>query len=243
MMIDFIDTINNSEIKSNLRRLIQGKGAFKRFKDYWIEMNYKYKNSEEKLKLILASSSKPRQDIFKNIGLKYEVIKSLVEEKSNSTEPSEYVKDLSKDKANSVASQIDGKAIIIAVDSVIYMNGKIYEKPKNKEEAYQNMKEMSGKITYAVTGVTIKDLYQNKEICFSDTAEVYIKEISDEDIKWYVEHEENLLNRCGYAMLGKASLFLDKVDGDYNTLFGISPSKVYEKLKELNYKISDFELN
>lgn len=195
-----------------------------------------------KLKLILASSSKQRQDIFKNIGLKYEVIKSLVEEKSNSTEPSEYVKDLAKDKANSVASQINEKAIIIAADSIIYMNGKIYEKPKSKEEAYQNLKEMSGKITYAVTGVAIKDLYKNREVRFSDTAEVHIKEISEEDIKWYVENEKDILNRCGYAMLGKASIFLNKVNGDYNTLFGISPSKMYDKLKELGYKISDFEL-
>jgi septum formation protein len=197
---------------------------------------------KEKLNLILASSSKPRQDIFKNIGLKYKIVRSLVEEKSESTEPSEYVKDLSRDKANSVASQINEKAIIVAADSIIYMNGKIYEKPKSKKEAYQNMEEMSGKVTFAVTGVTIKDLYQDKEICFSDTAEVYINEISDEDIKWYVENEENILNRCGYAMLGKASLFLDKVKGDYNTLFGISPSKIYEKFKELGYKISDFEL-
>lgn len=194
------------------------------------------------MKLILASSSKPRQDILKNVGWKYEVIKSLVEEQSDATNPSEYVKDLSRNKANSVASQINEKALIVAADSVIYMNGKIYEKPKNKEEAYQNMKEMSGKVTYAVTGVTIKDLYQDKEICFSDTAEVYIKEISDEEIKWYVENEENILNRCGYAILGKASVFLDKVNGDYNTLFGISPSKLYEKFKELGYKISDFEL-
>ena len=105
------------------------------------------------------------------------------------------------------SSQINEKALIVAADSVIYMNGKIYEEPKNKEEAYQNMKEMS-----------------------------------DEDIKWYVENEENILNRCGYAMLGKASIFLDKVNGDYNTLFGIFPSKIYEKFKELGYKISDFEL-
>lgn len=194
------------------------------------------------MKLILASSSKPRQDILKNIGWKYEVVKSLVEEKSDASKPDEYVKDLSRDKANSVASQINEKALIVAADSVIYMDGKIYEKPKNKEEAYQNMKEMSGKVTCAVTGVTIKDLYQDKEICFSDTVEVYIKEISDEEIKWYVENEENILNRCGYAMLGKASIFLDKVNGDYNTLFGISPSKLYEKFKELGYKISDFEL-
>lgn len=122
------------------------------------------------------------------------------------------------------------------------MDGKIYEKPKSKQEAFKNIKEMSGKLTYAITGIAIKDLYQNKEISFSDTTEVYLKEILDEDIKWYVENEKDILNRCGYVIQGKASIFLDKVNGDYNTLFGISPSKVYDKLKSLGYKISDFEL-
>ena len=194
------------------------------------------------MKLILASSSKQRQDIFKMIGWKYEVIKSLAEESSTATNPNEYVKELSIDKANSVATQIKEKALIVAADTIIYMDGKIYEKPKNKEEAFQNLKEMSGKITYAITGVTIKDLYQDKTISFSDTAEVHIKKISDEDIKWYVDNDKNILDRCGYSILGKASIFLDKVNGDYNTLFGISPSKLYEKFKELGYNISDFEL-
>ena len=66
------------------------------------------------MKLILASTSKPRQDLFDMIGLKYEVVKSLVEEKSTSSDPRQYVIDLSKDKANSVASQINEKAIVIA---------------------------------------------------------------------------------------------------------------------------------
>ena len=197
---------------------------------------------EEKIKLILASSSKARQTIFSYLGLKYSVITSKVEEKSSKKEPHEYVKELSKNKANSVQSQLNEKAIIIAADTVIYMDGKIYEKPKSKEEAYNNLKQMSGRLTYGITGVTIKDLYKNKEICFSDTAEVYINKISDEDIRWYVENEENLLNYAGYAMLGKTSLFLDKIHGDFNTLFGISPSKVYDKLKELGYKLSDFEM-
>ena len=197
---------------------------------------------EEKIKLILASSSKARQSIFNYLGLKYSVITSKVEENSSKIEPHEYVKELSKNKATSVQTQLDEKAIIIAADTVIYMDGKIYEKPKSKEEAYNNLKQMSGRLTYGITGVTIKDLYQNKEICFSDTAEVYINKISDEDIKWYVENEENILNYAGYAMLGKTSLFLDKINGDFNTLFGISPSKVYDKLKELGYKLSDFEM-
>lgn len=194
------------------------------------------------MKLILASTSKQRQDILKMIGLKYEVVKSLVEEKSSETDPEKYVKELSRNKARSVESQIKEKAIIVAADTVIYMDGKIYEKPKSKEEAFQNLKEMSGKITYSITGVTIKDLYQNKEICFADSVEVHLRKISSEDIKWYVENDKDIFDRCGYSILGKAAIFLDKVNGDYNTLFGISPSKLYEKFKELGYKISDFEL-
>ena len=198
--------------------------------------------SKTKLKLILASSSKQRRAIFDLIGLKYEVVTSLEEEKSTETEPELYVKELSRNKANSVEKQIGEKAIIIAADSVIYMNNKIYEKPKSKEEAFNNMKEMSGKVTYAITGVTIKDLYQNKEITFSDKTEVYFRKINEEDIKWYIENDKDIMNRCGYSVLGKAAIFLDKVNGDYNTMIGISPSAVYEKLQELGYKISDFEL-
>ena len=163
------------------------------------------------MRLILASGSKERQEIFNMIGFKYEVIKSLVEEDSKKNDPSEYVKELSKNKANSVASQIEGQAVIVAADTVIYMNGKIYEKPKTKEE----------------------------EICFADVGEVYIKKVDDDDIRWYVENEKAIFERAGYAIHGKAAIFLDKINGDYNTLFGISPSKVYEKLKELGYTMSD----
>lgn len=193
------------------------------------------------MRLILASNSKQRKDIFEKIGWKYEIITSKVKEESNSTNPEEYVKDLAKAKAKSVESQINDKAIIIAADTIICMNGKIYEKPKSKEEAFENLKEMSGKTTYAITGTTINDLYKNKVISFSDTVEVKLKNINDDEIRWYVENEEHLLNISGYAMLGKASLFLDKVNGDYNTLFGISPSKVYNNLKKLGYELKDFE--
>lgn len=195
------------------------------------------------MRLILASGSKQRQDIFKMVGWKYEVIKSLVDEDSKEKDPKEYVKELSRNKANFVAGQIEGEALIVAADTIIYMDGKIYEKPKSKEEAFNNIKDMLGKTTYAITGITIKDLYQNKEICYADTAEIVLKDnITDEDIKWYVEKEDRLLQISGYAMLGKGAIFLDKVNGDYNTLFGISPSSIYEKFKELGYKASDFEL-
>ena len=192
------------------------------------------------MKLILASNSKQRQDIFNMIGLKYEIMASDEEENSNWANPADYVKDLSVIKANSVAKKLKEKAVIISADTIIYMDGKKYEKPKTKEEAFNSMKEMSGKLTYAYTGTTIKDLYKEKQITFYDECKVYIKNMSDEEIMWYINNEQNIFKIAGYAMLGKASLFLDKVEGDYNTLFGISPSKVYNELKKLGYKISDF---
>ena len=192
------------------------------------------------MKLILASGSRRRQDIFNMIGLKYEVVTSDEEENSTAKEPGDYVKELSRTKANSVAKKIKEKAVIVSADTIVYMDGKTYEKPKSKEEAFNNLKEMSGKATYAYTGTTIKDLYQNKEITFCDICKVYIKNISDEDIRWYVENQEYLLDISGYAMMGKAAAFLDKIEGDHNALFGISPSSVYENLKKLGYKISDF---
>lgn len=170
------------------------------------------------------------------------MVTSNVEENSLSIEPKQYVIDLSRNKANSVASQLNDKALIVAADSIIYMDNKKFEKPKDKKEGYENIKKMSGKINYAITGVTIKDLYSNKEISFTDTTEVYFKKVTDEDILWYVENEKYLLNRAGYSIAGKTSIFIDKIVGDYYNILGMPISKLYSKLNELGYSISDFKM-
>ena len=194
------------------------------------------------MKLVLASGSIRRQEVLRKVGLKYEVVKSNVEEHSDATEPSQYVMDLSKDKANSAISQLKEKAIVIAVDTVLYMDGKIFEKPKSKEQAAQNLRAMSGNMVNVVTGMTIKDLYQDKEAIFSHNSEIYLKTLSEDDIKWYVENEKEVLNCAGICIEGKGAMFIDKIVGDFGTTYGISISMIHTKLKELGYKMSDFEL-
>lgn len=175
------------------------------------------------------------------IGLKYEVIISNIEENSDKKIPEEYVMELSKNKVLNVSKKINDKKIIIGADTIIYYNNKIYEKPKTKEEAYNNLKDMSGNLTTAITGITIYDMYKNKIISCYDKCDVLFKNINEDEIKWYIFNEKNILNRCGYVILGKASLFIEKINGDYNTVFGLSPSILFEKLNEIGYKISDFE--
>lgn len=191
------------------------------------------------MRIILASASKQRQDIFNMIGLKYDVITSDVPEESNQTEPDKYVEELSLNKAKSVKKQIKDKAIIISADTIIYSNNKIYEKPKSKEEAYSNLKELSNNKCTAYTGITLIDLYKEKVICSSSKVNVYFNEIKDEEAKWYVNNEKKIFKCCGFVPLGKAALFINKIEGDYNTLLGISPSIVYNKLKELGYSFND----
>lgn len=191
------------------------------------------------MRIILASASKQRQDIFNMIGLKYDVITSDVPEESNQTEPDKYVEELSLNKAKSVKKQIKDKAIIISADTIIYSNNKIYEKPKSKEEAYSNLKELSNNKCTAYTGITLIDLYKEKIICSSSKVNVYFNEIKDEEAEWYVNNEEKIFKCCGFVPLGKAAVFINKIEGDYNTLLGISPSIVYNKLKELGYSFYD----
>lgn len=145
------------------------------------------------MKIILASSSKQRQDILKMIGLKYEVIISDVEEISNEKKPNRYVEELSLNKARSVYKQISDKGIIIAADTIIYYNNKKYEKPKTKEEAFNNLKELSGNKNSAYTGITIMDLYKNKTISFSSKVDVYFKNMTDDEINWYVIMSQKFL--------------------------------------------------
>lgn len=195
-----------------------------------------------KVRLILGSQSRNRREILDMVGLKYEVIKSLEEENSTKTNPQEYVSELSKIKARSVENQLNGKGIIITADTVIALDGKMYEKPKSKEEAELFMRKVSGATTYATTGVTIKDLYQNKKITFSEQTEVKFRKLSQSEITWYINNEENLLNICGYVIKGKAALFIESINGDFNNAIGLPISRVLEELKKLGYEISDFEL-
>ncbi len=194
------------------------------------------------MKVVLASVSKQRRDILDLIGIKYDVIKSGIKEESNEKLPDKYVMELSLNKASSVLSKLKEKAIVIACDTIIYMDKK-YEKPKTKKEAYNNIIKMRGKVTKAYTGVTIIDMYNNKKISYCDTAELKLRnDILDEEIKWYVDNEKNILDRCGYTILGKGIIFVESVKGDYNTIFGLSASSLIKHLKLLGYSIKDFEL-
>ncbi len=193
------------------------------------------------MKLILASGSKKRREIFDYIGIPYEVMKSGIDEHSNYKKPNLYVMDLSKQKGLSVSEKAEENSLIVSCDTIICMNGKVYEKPKTKEEARKNIQEMVGKKTYAYTGVTIIDNKTHKICTYCDKASLKFRDdITQEEIDWYIDHDEYLLERCGYNVQGKGIIFIEKSTGDFNTVLGISAGSLMSHIYQMGYHIQDF---
>jgi septum formation protein len=193
-----------------------------------------------KVKLILASNSKWRKQIINMAGLKCEQIPSSGDPEIEFQNPDDYVMKLAYSKAKEVASRLD-EGIIIGADTIGYLDGKPFEKPKNREEAFNNMKELSGKVNYAVTGCAVIDKYLDKEIVFCEKVKVYFDELTDEEINWYIDNESTVYECAGYSLETCASLFTPKIEGDYKAIIGLPIHRIYKELKNLGYNISDFE--
>ena len=131
------------------------------------------------MRLILASKSLTRKSIMDSLNIKYDIISSNADEISASNDPVKYVEELSVIKAKEVMKKVKTKDnIIIAADSIIYKDGKKYEKPKSIEEAKQTLRELSNTKNQGVTGVTLVDTSNNNMLTFSCVTDVYFKNIS-----------------------------------------------------------------
>lgn len=181
-----------------------------------------------------------RKEILQKVGLKFTAISSDVDEQTTANTNEEYLINLSKLKANKIASSLS-EGVVIGADSMICFNGRRIGKPKTKEEASRILKELSGKVNYALTGVTILDLYTGKSVYFCEKTKVYFDELSNDEIEWYINHEEHILERAGYSLAGKTAVFIPKMDGDYYNVLGMPICRVYKELKKLGYNLSDFE--
>lgn len=191
------------------------------------------------MKLILASNSKWRKNLINMAGFECDTVPSNVSEDIAFNLPEEYVMELSKRKAYEVLNKVS-TGIIISADTIGYMDNEKFEKPKDREEAFRNIKKLSGKVNYAVTGVTIIDKDKEKSVTFVDKTAVYFKQMSDEEVNWYIDNEKSVYNCAGYSIETCGSLFISKVDGSYTNVVGLPISRIYEEIVKFGYSIKDF---
>lgn len=192
------------------------------------------------MKLVLASTSKIKNEILNKVGMKHSNVKSTFEEVSNNKENVyEYVKELAYGKACNAC--MDDKSIILGLDTVVYVNGKILEKPKSIDEAKQNLKICSSNTSYVITGIALINKYNNQVINDYAETKVILNDICDEDIEYYIENEPDVMYASGFVIETIASNFIKKIDGSFYNILGVPVEKIYEYLKDWNIHLKDLE--
>ena len=178
--------------------------------------------------IILASKSPRRENILKQIGIDFEIIPSNICEDNNfNLGPRKFVQYWSKKKAEIIAKKNKDK-IVIGADTIVYFNDKILGKPKDKEESYKMLNNLSGKTHKVLTGVSIA--YEEKNILrtFSQMTKVTVRDIPKNDILYYIDNYYTLDKAGSYGIQDWFSIWIKKIDGCYYNVMGLPLSKFYK---------------
>ena len=190
--------------------------------------------------MILASNSQRRQEILKDAGFNFKVITSNIEETSDKKIITERILDIAEKKLEQIAKNNKNK-FILAADTVVELNGKIFGKPKDMEEAFSFLKTLSGNTHKVITAYVFKNISKNiliKEIVVS---EVKFFDLDDETINWYLDTGEPFDKAGAYGIQGYGRILVEKINGDFYSIMGFPISNFLENLRKIGYKISQID--
>ncbi len=181
--------------------------------------------------LVLASSSPRRQQLLMGIGLVFSVKTKNVPEDFPADMPVEEVPVfLAKKKAIAFAGELK-EEIIIAADTVVIINGQILNKPADEKEAIDMLTLLSGQKHEVITGVCL--FSQTKTLTFSDVTEVYFKNLTQEEIAFYVTNYRPFDKAGGYgAQEWMGMIAVEKIVGSYFNVMGLPVHLVYQHLQQ-----------
>ena len=194
-------------------------------------------------KIILASRSADRNELFKHIKIPFEVIFSDINEeyyKENFLNVYELVQELAKAKALNIKNKLSNtnlEAIIIAADTLVEINGTIIGKAVDKDHAFRILKKLSGQSHNLITGIAITEVSHPKLICDYDKTIVHFSNISENEIKAYLETDEWIGRAGAYSIRDKAALFIDSIEGSSSNVVGLPLNKLFRIIKD------EFRLN
>lgn len=180
--------------------------------------------------LLLASGSPRRAEILTQGGFPF--IKRTAETDETLPQgitPADAVKLLAERKGKAVERHEN--EVLLSADTVVAFDGKILGKPKDKDDAFEMLKSLSGHTHSVFTGVYIAS--DEKEFLFSTETEVRFFELTEEEIKAYIETGEPMDKAGAYGIQGKGALLVESICGDYLNVVGLPLSKAAKALKEV----------
>jgi septum formation protein len=186
----------------------------------------KYKN----INIILASGSPRRQELFKELNLNFSVlVKEISEEYESSLKREAITNYLAKQKAKVFENELSNQDLIITSDTIVWHKQRALEKPKNKHHAIQMLQELSGNTHEVITSVCLKS--KLKEKVFFDVTKVSFKELTLNEIEFYVEKYKPYDKAGAYGIQEWIGFIgVTKLEGSYFNVMGLPVHKLYEEL-------------
>lgn len=179
------------------------------------------------MKLVLASKSPRRSEILRNAGIDFTVrVADADETIPDGTKPEDAVVFLAARKAMAVERADD--EIVLGADTVVVLDNQILGKPKDKDDAFNMIKMLSGRVHSVFTGVCA--IGNGISMTFAEETKVEFYPLSDDEINEYINTNEPYDKAGAYGIQGLASKFIRGIEGDYFNVVGLPMSSVYKKI-------------
>jgi septum formation protein len=181
------------------------------------------------MRFVLASKSPRRRELLSQILSEFEIIAALGEEKVNlSLFPENIACGLAEQKCDEVFAK-NADAVVIGCDTIVVYEGEILGKPKDRQEAVNTLKKLSGKTHQVITGVCIR--YRDKKLVNYDSTEVTFNILSDEFIKKYVDGGSPMDKAGSYGIQDEG--IVKNYYGSYTNVVGMPVTLVKKMLDEI----------
>jgi septum formation protein len=185
-----------------------------------------------KYRIILASRSPRRQQLLRELGLKFDVVvRDFNETYPDSLRAEEIAEYLSSIKAENFRGEISDNEIVITADTIVWCNGRVLGKPENHNDARNMIRQLSGVTHEVITGVTLFSL--KKKNTFSESTKVTFEKLTNSEIDFYIEHYKPYDKAGAYGIqewIGVAAC--SRIEGSYFNVVGLPVQKLYRELKE-----------
>ena len=195
------------------------------------------KNRLKSKNLILASGSPRRQELLKSLGVPFEIrIKEIDEVYPKHLKKSEISDYLAQLKSNAFVEELNPKDLLITSDTIVWYHNMALGKPKSKDDAFQMLQKLSGKTHEVITSVCIKSL--QKEDIFNCITKVTFKELSSEEIQFYIDYYNPMDKAGAYGIqdwIGQIGV--TKIEGSYFNVMGFPIHKIYSQLLKFSEEL------
>lgn len=187
--------------------------------------------------IYLASTSPRRSELLSQIGVPFSVVQAAIEEKPEIGESAQdYVLRLALQKAQAGFENSNKDRPVLGADTIITIDHKILEKPRDKSHAKQMLQLLSGRVHQVFTAVALVQGIYTKSVLVK--TEVSFKNLSEREISDYWQSGEPVDKAGGYAIQGVAGKFISNISGSYSAVVGLplfeTSELISEFIKELN---------